>query len=157
MPKNSQQSGFTMIEILVVLVVISLIMGIIFVFIPDARRQSRDKERQSDIDTLHSRLEEYYQDHGGYPSAISTSVFPPLDPAVLIDPNGSSIKNNPPVATQFAARSTTNPTLSGNQYTYTAYPTGCNNNCVGYILKTVIETPSTEFPNPYIQGGLHNN
>ena len=77
MRKLSSENGFTTVEILVVLVVISLIMGILFVFIPDARRQSRDKERQSDIDTLHSRLEEYYQEHGSYPSAVTTTVFPP--------------------------------------------------------------------------------
>lgn len=157
MRKLSSENGFTTVEILVVLVVISLIMGILFVFIPDARRQSRDKERQSDIDTLHSRLEEYYQEHGSYPSAVTTTVFPPLDPTVLVAPNGNTIKNNAPVANQFAARNTPDPTLSGDQYTYTAYPSGCANNCVGYILKTVIETPSAEFPNPYIQGGLHNN
>lgn len=146
-----------MVEILVVLVVISLIMSIIFVFIPDARRQSRDKERQSDIDTIHGRLEEYYQDKGAYPSTVSVSLFPRIDPEALVAPNGQSIRNDTPVADEYAARGSTDPGLNTAQYSYTPYPTGCVENCVGYILKTVIESPSAEFPNPYTQGGLNNN
>ena len=146
-----------MVEILVVIVVISLIMSIIFVFIPDARRQSRDKERQSDIDTIHGRLEEYYQDKGAYLSSITVSLFPRIDPAALISPNGDSIRNDTPVADEYTARGSVDPGISGAQYSYTAYPTSCTDNCVGYILKAVIESPSTEFPNPYLQGGLNNN
>lgn len=157
MKHTPNQHGFTIVEISVVLIVIGFIMGILFIYIPDARRQARDKERQSDIDTLHGRLEEYYQDKGSYPSTLTAALFPRMDPAVLIAPGGSSIRNDTPVADEYTARQSTNPNATSEQYSYTAYPTSCTTNCTGYILKSYIESPSTEFPNPYVQGGLNNN
>lgn len=155
--KRTNQSGFTIVEMSVVLVIIGLMTSIVFIYVPDAQIRARDKERQSDIDTLHARLEEYYQDKGAYPATVEATLFPRIDPAVLVSPNNEMIQVNPPVATQMDARDTTNPDITGPQYTYTAYPSGCSTNCVGYILKTYTESPSAGFPNPYIQGGLHNN
>lgn len=149
--------GFTIVEISVVLIVIGLIVSTVFIFIPDAAVRAQDKERQSDIDTLHARLEELYQDTGAYPSAILASTFARLDPEVLIDPSGQSLLNNTPVATQADARATANPTASSNHYTYTAYPTSCTTACSGYILKAYIKLPAANIPNPYIKGGLYNN
>lgn len=151
------ENGYTIVEISVVMVIIGLLIGIVFIFVPDSQVRARDKERESDIDTLHGRLEEYYQDKGAYPSSLSVATFPRLDPEVLLAPNGTSLRNDTPVANQHTARASTDPTANLQQYSYTAYPTGCVNNCVGYILKTYIESPSAEFPNPYMQGGLYNN
>lgn len=155
--KYTKESGFTIVEISVVLVIIGLLTSIVFIYVPDAQIRARDKERQSDIDTIHARLEEYYQDKGAYPATVDASLFPRIDPSVMISPNDEPIQVNMPVATQMDARSTANPDITGPQYTYTAYPSGCSTNCVGYILKTFTEQPSNDFPNPYIQGGLHNN
>lgn len=153
----NRNQGFTIVEISVVLIVIGLIVSTVFIFIPDAAVRAEDKERQSDIDTMHARLEEYYQDTGAYPSAITASSFARLDPEVLVDPSGQTILNNTPVATQADARATPNPDGSSNHYTYTAYPSACTTTCSGYILKAYIELPAANIPNPYIKGGLYNN
>lgn len=154
---SNRTAGYTLVELIIVMLIIAIVVTIIFVFIPNAQRQARDTERQSDIDTLHSRLEDYYQDKGSYPSTISTTIFPRLDPDALKDPSGQSIRLDSPVADQAAARSSTNPDEAGPHYSYTPYPTGCTTNCIGYILKSFIETPSPKRPNPYISGGLNNN
>lgn len=154
---TSAISGFTITELLIIIVLIGILLGVVFAYIPDSRLRARDKERQSDIDILHGRLEEYYQDKGGYPATLNASILPRLDPEALVDPSGHQINILAPVENEAAARAVPNPTTTGTQYIYAAYPTGCTANCIGFILKTVIEKPTPEIPNPYMQGGLNNS
>ena len=149
--------GFTIVEITITLMVMSVLVSVLFIFVKDSQSRARDKERQSDIDTLHARLGEYYHDFGAYPSSLTAATFSRLDPAVLIAPNGTTVRNDTPVNNQATARVSTDPTASSSQYTYTPYPTSCSNNCVGYILKAYIERPTAQMPNPYIRGGVYNN
>lgn len=150
-------SGYTIVELIVIMTILGVLFTVLFLFIPDSQLRARDKERETDISALRGRLEEVYQDNGAYPSQITSSTFARLDPETLQDPNGADIANNTPVADEASARSSTNPTKTGPQYTYTAYPALCNNNCVGYILKSFIEQPSQKTPNPYVVSGLNNN
>lgn len=151
------QQGYTIVELIVIMTILGILFAILFIFIPDSQLRGRDKERETDISALRGRLEEVYQDTGAYPSQITSSTFARLDPETLKAPNGVVVSSNSTVANEAAARSTTNPTKTGAQYTYTAYPTSCNNNCVGYILKAYIEKPSQKTPNPYVVSGLNNN
>lgn len=150
--------GFTILEMLIVIVVVGVLASLTFNAVGDSRARGRDAERATDIDTLHSRLEEYYSDNGGYPNTFTVATFGGLDPEALQDPSGNSITIVPPVTSQTAAQATANPTGTGPNYKYIPYPTGCNAiNCLGYVLKSYIEKPTPEVPNPYIRTGLHNN
>ena len=151
------QQGYTIVELVIIMTVMGILFAMLFLFIPDSQLRAHDKERETDISALRGRLEEFYQDSGGYPSQITSSTFSRLDPETLKDPSGSVISNNATVSDEATARSSTNPTKAGPQYTYTAYPTSCNNNCVGYVLKAFIEQPSQKTPNPYLVSGLNNN
>ena len=153
----SDSPAFTIVETLIVVSVIGILSTLSIIYIPNIQSEARDNERQSDIDSLHGRLEEYFQDKGAYPSTFDSSTFPRTDNEILKAPNQTSILITAPASDEAAARSGMAPTIEGPQYIYTAYPSGCTNNCVGYILKTIIERPSSSTPNPYIKGGLHNN
>lgn len=154
---RTNHSGYTIVELIIIMTVLGMLFAVLFLFIPDSQLRGRDKERETDISALRGRLEEVYQDSGAYPSQLATTTFTRLDPETLKDPNGAMIVSNTPAADEFAARQTTNPTKDGPQYIYTAYPTSCSNNCVGYILKGFIEQPSQKTPNPYVVSGLNNN
>lgn len=156
---KQKQAGYTLVELLMVMVLLGMLIGLAFVGIPNSQRDGRDTERVTDIDTLQSRLEDYYSDRASYPASLSTSVFPRLDPAALKDPAGQSLKNNTPVSDQSAAQLTTNPADSPNQYIYTAYPINCDSvpPCTGYVLKSFIESPTAKRPNPYVKRGINNN
>lgn len=150
-------AGFTIVEMLVVIVVVGILAGLISVAAGDSQKRARDSERVTDIDALHSRLEEFHSDYGGYPNTFTVATFPSLNPEVLKDPSGQDIVINAAVADQFTAQAVANPGSSAN-YLYIPYPTGCTAiTCTGYVLKSYIENPKPNMPNPYQKTGLSNN
>lgn len=60
--------GFTVVEILVVITILSALVGVILFNSGNARDQSRDIERQSDLRALQSAIELYKQRYGRYPA-----------------------------------------------------------------------------------------
>ncbi len=153
-----RRDGFSLVELIVVMAVVGVLAVFVFINISGQQARSRDTERTTDIDTLHSRLEEYYRDNGGYPNTFTATTFSGIDPAALKDPAGNTIAIATAVSDQAAARAATNPTGSGAQYKYIPYPTGCTAiTCTGYVLKTYIEQPTAKLPNPYASYGLNNN
>lgn len=141
------------------MVVIGILSTLAIGVVPDALAQGRDKERISDIDTLHNKLEEYFTNNGGYPSTLSGSLKK-LDDETLLDPSRQMITIQPSTASFFEAMNTPTPTAStASQYSYSAYPAGCGvtSPCSGYVLKSFIEKPTDKVPNPYVKTGINNN
>jgi prepilin-type N-terminal cleavage/methylation domain-containing protein len=65
---SSKKSGFTLIELMVVISVIGLLSSIILGNLNRARQKARDTKRLSDVTEMRLALELYSQDHGGlYP------------------------------------------------------------------------------------------
>lgn len=158
MPLQKKSAGFTTLELLVVIATVAVLAGIVFSALGDSRANGRDTQRVTDIDTIHSRLEEYYTNNGGYPNTLTSALLYNLDPEALRDPNGVTIAINSAVASQAAADAVANPTASGANYLYVPYPAGCTAiTCTGYVLKSYIEKPTTAIVNPYARPGLNNN
>ncbi|PID30992.1 hypothetical protein CR983_02345 [Candidatus Saccharibacteria bacterium] len=59
--------GFTIVELLVVIVVISILASIGTVLYGDTQRRARDEKRLADIELLQNALEQYRSDHGSFP------------------------------------------------------------------------------------------
>ena len=151
------QVGYTVIEVFIVMVVIGILGALVFANVQNSNARGRDAERTADMDTLHSRLEEFFSDYGAYPNTLSASALPGVSTEALTDPNGVAIVIESPVTSQVAAEATANPTVAAN-YKYIPYPTGCGtNSCTGYVLKTFIESPTATVTNPYMRLGLNNN
>jgi type II secretion system protein G len=66
--KKNLQSGFTLIEILVVMVIIGIIATIGFGSFQSSQTKGRDASRKSDLDQIGKALETYYNDKGQYPT-----------------------------------------------------------------------------------------
>jgi general secretion pathway protein G len=64
-------SGFTLVEILVVLTIMGILFGIVFIALGNARGDARDTKRTADLEILRSGLELYRSDCGSYPDAGS--------------------------------------------------------------------------------------
>lgn len=87
MQKN--QKGFTIIELLIVIVIIGILVALALPNLFAAQARGRDSDRKADIKTLQTSLETYYNDNGSYPESLAD-----LDPApaadVLADKKGNN-------------------------------------------------------------------
>lgn len=156
--KKAQQ-GFTIIELLIVIAIIAILAGLVLNNFQGAQAKARDTHRVTDINNLHSKLEEYNNDNGSYPQTFTAATFPGIDDSTLVDPDGANIVINAAVADEAAADAVAAPDTTS-EYLYVAYPTGCTNaanDCTGYVLKTFVERPTATTPNPYVKRGLNND
>jgi prepilin-type N-terminal cleavage/methylation domain-containing protein len=62
-------SGFTLVEVLVVIAIIGILSSIVAINSSEANKQSRDEKRQSDLRSLQSAIEMYKNKYGRYPEA----------------------------------------------------------------------------------------
>jgi prepilin-type N-terminal cleavage/methylation domain-containing protein len=65
--KTDQNKGFTLIEILVVVSIISLLSSIVISAVTQTRTNARDSRRLTDLKQLNTALALYQLDHGSYP------------------------------------------------------------------------------------------
>ncbi len=72
--KNNKQTGFTLLELLVVIGIIGLLASIIVINLTGARKRARDTKRIADVRTLQTSMEDYYGKNGKYPTLISDLV-----------------------------------------------------------------------------------
>ncbi len=61
-------TGFTLLEVLVVVSVIGILASIVAVNLGSARILARDARRKEDVNQLRTALELYYNDHKAYPA-----------------------------------------------------------------------------------------
>lgn len=106
------KKGFTIIELLVVIVVIGILVGITLVSYSGIQQRSRDSTRGSDITQLKIAIEKYHADNSQYPAicgddagCLMTSLATPLLPYL------SAIPRDP----QYVA-------MPGNDYAYVRGP-----------------------------------
>jgi prepilin-type N-terminal cleavage/methylation domain-containing protein len=69
--------GFTIVELLIVIVVIGILVAITIVAYNGMQNRSRDSRRTSDIAAIQKLLELYKADNGGYPLCGSSSAYVP--------------------------------------------------------------------------------
>lgn len=67
-PSQALKRGFTIVELIIVIVIISILTGITGFAYITTQKNSRDDTRTADITTLRHAVERYYQDNGEYPS-----------------------------------------------------------------------------------------
>lgn len=67
-----KKSGFTIVELLIVIVVIAILAAISIVAYNGIQQRGRDTQRSSDIANIKKALEVYRIHNGGYPTCVST-------------------------------------------------------------------------------------
>ena len=144
-PKN--KSGFTIVELLVIVLVIGVLLTILFLTYSGIQVRQRNSTRISDTKLIQANLETYYAQSGFYPSLANMnsakwtkSNFRTLDPATLQDP---SAKPN-------TARFVSTPTVRYYSYQPTASDgvTACDNKtviCAKYTITATLEGNSGSF------------
>lgn len=67
--KKVTQKGFTIVELLIVIVVIGILAALVITTYSGIQQRARDTERQTDLKALQGHLETYYTDNGSYPAS----------------------------------------------------------------------------------------
>lgn len=72
--RNSKLKGFTIVELLIVIVIIAILAAISIVAYNGVQARSRDSIREKNIATIIKALELYYIDNQAFPSSNSSST-----------------------------------------------------------------------------------
>jgi prepilin-type N-terminal cleavage/methylation domain-containing protein len=68
---SKYQDGFTLIEILVTIAIISVIFGVIISSASQVQRSGRDAQRQTDLRSVQAAIQQHYADWQYYPDSIT--------------------------------------------------------------------------------------
>ena len=137
---NSKQRGFTIVELLIVIVVIGILAALVITTFTGIQQKARDTERTTDVKAIHGQVEAYYAQNGKYPTLANLNDstwrgtnMKGLDAEALKDPKGSA--------------QTLVASPSGTAYSYAVTPANCDNasngDCTGYTLTATLEGGGT--------------
>lgn len=97
MTLKQKDQGFTIVELLIVIVVIGILAALVVTTFTGIQQRARDTERETDIKAIHGQVEAYYAQQGKYPALadINDSTWrgtnmKGLDPEALKDPKGTA-------------------------------------------------------------------
>lgn len=99
--KIQTQKGFTVVELLVVIVIIGILAAITIVSYTSIQQRSRDETRTSNIRDVQKALEKYRVDNGMYPSVgadgtgyalttLATALVPQYLDSIPTNPSGTA-------------------------------------------------------------------
>jgi prepilin-type N-terminal cleavage/methylation domain-containing protein len=146
--KSKIQTGFTIIELLIVIAIIGILATLVLTNFRGAQAKGRDTVRKNDVNSIYQKLEEYYNENNGYPegdvtAANAATVFPGIDAQAVVDADGDAVSMT---YTTSATAPTPNPD-TGTEYILAMY--SCTNGsaqspitatCGKYVLSTFQET-----------------
>lgn len=86
------RSGFTLIEVLLVVVIIGMLAGIVTVAVPRHLERARRSKARADIEGIGVAIQSYYMEEGKYPSSLddlTSGDDPYLEKGIPKDPWGN--------------------------------------------------------------------
>ena len=109
-----KEGGFTLLELLIVIVIIGILALLIIPNITSAPKKARDTQRKTDLRAMQKALEEYFVSNNVYPSTATyttdlTGGNPPIIKTIPTDPKAGG---SPYVYTYTAANTNTTYTLT---------------------------------------------
>lgn len=159
-----KETGFTIVELLIVIVVIGILAAIVIVAFNGVQGRAKDTQRDSDLKSVQKALELYYIDNGGYPKCGATPGgtgpnSPPVNMSGLLE---GCLEDD--LIPKYIAELPKDPTSDGAQYEY-RYAAGYKKRTTGtfgfdngptdnYILGTKHDTVSSPTYGGWGQSGL---
>jgi prepilin-type N-terminal cleavage/methylation domain-containing protein len=152
--KQKVSRGFTIVELLIVIVVIGILAALVIVTYNGIQSKARDTERKTDVNALSSHLEAYFAQAAKYPTLaqfndndtqtsttfVATNMKG-LDRAAFADPKS-------PTTYTLAA------TPTANVYSYEVTPANCDNSTGGDCTKYTV-TAKLESGSDYVKNSLN--
>ena len=72
--RTHNQKGFTIIELLVVIVIIGILVALALPNLFSAQARGRDTDRKNELKNAQQQLESYFNDNGEYPDTLDVVV-----------------------------------------------------------------------------------
>lgn len=115
---GSREAGFTLLELLVVIVIVAILAAFIVPNMVAAPMRARDRQRKESLSSIQLALEKFAADKDFYPpgnyASIKTALIPEYAKSLPQDPK------------------------PGRDFTY--LPTGCSEDrCSGYVISVALE------------------
>lgn len=145
--KKRDQKGFTIVELLIVIVVIGILAALVVTTYSGIQAKARDSKRQTDVQALQTQIEAFYASNNYYPAlgdindaAWRKTNMKSLDAGAMTDPSSSS-----------ATLSGSDAVAGGKQYGYDVKTgsTDCDAKgtvtCDGYTLSAYLEGSKTVY------------
>lgn len=148
-----KQKGFTLVELLIVIIIIGILATLVIVTFQGVQAKARDSKRQTDINALNSQIQAYYAEHGWYPtvdqlvsSTWRATNMKGLDPAALTAPGtgASIIDSNAATKTKYSYIPTES-SNSGAACTDGGNVNTNDTNCDTFELHAILETDGSDF------------
>lgn len=130
--KQKKRAGFSLIELLITVSIISILIAIGVASYATINRQSRDTKRKSDVEQIRSALEMYRADNSSYPSAGSGSWV------VASSVSDALVGLTPALVSTYLPAVPTDPKVS-QSYMYLA-TNGSGGTYYGYCISALLES-----------------
>ncbi len=135
MSYKTKQQGFTIVELLIVIVVIGILAALVITTFTGIQQKGRNTERTTDLKAVQGQLEAYYAQNGRYPTKAN------MDDASWVAGNLKGLDKNATADPKNTATFSFAATPTANQYAYQVTAsdgtTACDNSttdCGKYIL-----------------------
>jgi prepilin-type N-terminal cleavage/methylation domain-containing protein len=149
MKMHRKEQGFTIVELLIVIVVIGILAGLVITTFTGIQQKARNTERQTDIKAIYGQVEAYYAQNGKYPTLTNLNTrawrvlnMKGLDSEAIKDPKGTGAG----ASTSDTAPYQLSATAGTNIYSYAVFAadgvTACDNSttdCAVYTLTGTYE------------------
>lgn len=115
--RKLNSKGFTIIELLVVIVIIGILVALALPQLFAAQARGRDTERKNDLKNIKTQLETYFNDEGNYPTQATSANISTVITGTLQDRlslTAEDLESPRPGSDQYMYQS------DGNTYTITA-------------------------------------
>lgn len=155
------QKGFTIIELLIVIAIIAILALLVLNNFQGAQAKARDQQRTTDINNLHGKLEEFYNENNHYPEDLdinndgnlTSADFPGIDEGSFKDPQGSQNIAASAQTNETAANGVNAPDDTSTAAGYVYVPYDCTTGqCTKYQLKANLEKGT---PDQYVKKSLN--
>jgi general secretion pathway protein G len=136
-PQNLLERGFTLVELLIVIVILGILAGIVVFAVGNLTSNAKSNACSTEKQTISTALEAYKANVGSYPSQAAAGGAPKVAMDLLAGTNGVT----PPAGVGVLLKSTpTNYTIdnAGNG-TITVTAAGTTNGCTGSRIRESIE------------------
>lgn len=142
---KNRQSGFTIVELLIVIVVIGILAALVITTFVGVQQRARNTERQTDLNAIAGQIEAFYATTGAFPTLTD------LNDATWRSANNFRVDLKAFADPTNAGSQALVAAPAGGRYSYEFGPAGCVSTGAGTFCNTYTLTANLEGGGTYVK------